>query len=446
MSKLKSSFFVIIAFWISNINAQIKPSVSLDAKTSGGFYQNYFDLGENGFIVILNKSKNYIKASVNVKESSNTAYYFSKDLSKRTIIRYSSLDNTSFLANENYIVMLEKNVDTYNIKLFDYNGKLVSTKHLDLAQAGLSNDKISRTFLSSGTRINYEVYDLMQGVHIFYNDLTSPGQNDIIEADIAFPNSNLFESVSYPSEWKFLSEYKGYYTFYRIGNSKQYNPDNSILHIAMFDNSFGLFRELNSHNILMSEETLQGKEFSIDLNVAQQCFYLCYINKISDKYGFSVQKYKFENSSNTLKRSSRKDFDLINNSAYKFVETDGISTPKVPLLKQNGTDEEVVISKDRLSLVDEAVNQICILDNLDNIKYNDVQTGDFDMLNLDGYCGDNGKMYSRFDKMIMKNALKQICECKRCEVLDIAIDEKGNELLITQNAETNVVNIYRFVK
>jgi hypothetical protein len=46
----------------------------------------------------------------------------------------------------------------------------------------------------------------------------------------------------------------------------------------------------------------------------------------------------------------------------------------------------------------------------------------------------------------MKNALKQICECKRCEVLDIALDDKGNELLITQNAETNIVNIYRFVK
>jgi hypothetical protein len=43
----------------------------------------------------------------------------------------------------------------------------------------------------------------MQGVHIFYNDLTIPSQNDIIEADIAFPSSNLFESISYLSEWKF---------------------------------------------------------------------------------------------------------------------------------------------------------------------------------------------------------------------------------------------------
>jgi hypothetical protein len=99
-----------------------------------------------------------------------------------------------------------------------------------------------------------------------------------------------------------------------------------------------------------------------------------------------------------------------------------------------------------LSLVEEAVNQIYILDESDNVKYNEVQTGDYDMLNLDGFCGDNGKMYSRFDKLMMKNALKQICECKRCEVLDIAVDEKGNELLITQNAETNVVNIYRFIK
>ncbi len=446
MSILKSSFFVSLTLLVLVVNAQVKPSVSLDAKTSGGFYQNYFDLGENGFVVVLNKSKNDIKASVSIKESSNIAYYFSKDLSKRTIIRYTSLDNTSFLANENHIVLLEKNVDVYNVKLFDYNGKLISTKRLDLAQAGLSTDKINRTFLSSGTRINYEVYDLMQGVHIFYNDLTSAGQNDIIEADIAFPNSNLFESVSYPSEWKFLSEYKGYYSFYRIGNNKQYNPDHTILHLAMYDNSFGLFRELNSNNILSFGETLQGKEFSIDLNIAQQAFYLSYINKISDKYGFCVQKYKFDNLSNTLKRTTRKDVDLIDNSVNKFVETDGISTPKVPLLKQIGTDEEVVIAKDRLSLVDDAVNQIYIIDEKDNLKYNEVQTGDFDMLNLDGFCGDNGKMYSRFDKMMMKNALKQICECKHCEVLDIAVDEKGNELLITQNAETNVVNIYRFMK
>lgn len=446
MSILKTSFLVVLTLLVVMAKAQVKPSVSLDAKTSGGFYQNYFDLGENGFIVVLNKSKNDIKASVNLKESSNTAYYFSKDLTKRTIIRFTSLDNTSFLANENFIVLLEKNVDVYNVKLYDYNGKLVSTKRLDLAQAGLSNDKINRTFLSSGTRINYEVYDLMQGVHVFYNDLTAPGPNDIIEADIAFPNSNLFESVSYPSEWKFLSEIKGYYTFYRIGNNKQYNSDNSILHIAMYDNSFGLFRELNSHNILSEGETLQGKEISLDLNIAQQSFYLSYINKISDKFGCSIQKYKFDNLSNSLKRVAKKDIELINNATHKFVETDGLSTPKTPILKQNGKDEELVIAKDRLSLVDEAVNQICILDESDNIKYNEVQTGDFDMLNLDGFCGDNGKMYSRFDKMMMKNALKQICECKRCEVLDIAIDEKGNELLITQNAETNVVNIYRFVK
>jgi hypothetical protein len=446
MSILKTSFIVALTLLVLIVNAQVKPSVSLDSKTSGGFYQNYFDLGENGFIVVLNKSKNDIKASVNTKESSNTAYYFSKDLTKRTIIRFTSLDNTSFLANENFIVLLEKNLDAYNIKLFDYNGKLVSTKRLDLNQAGLSNDKVSRTFLSSGTRINYEVYDLMQGVHIFYNDLTLPGQNDIIEADIAFPNNNVFESISYPSEWKFLSEYKGYYTFYRIGNNKQYNPDHTILNIAMYDNNFGLFRELNSHNILMSEETLQGKEFSLDLNIDQKCFYLSYINKITDKYGLCIQKYNFDSASNILKRTTRKDVDLINNYTFKFVETDGISTPKVPLLKQNGSDEEVVISKDRLSILDEAINQIYILDNSDNVKYNEVQTGDFDMLNLDGFCGDNGKMYSRFDKLMMKNALKQICECKRCEVLDIAVDEKGNELLITQNAETNVVNIYRFIK
>ena len=214
----------------------------------------------------------------------------------------------------------------------------------------------------------------------------------------------------------------------------------------MFDNSFGLFRELSSYNILSSGEILQGKEFSIDLNTAQQSFYVSYINKISDKYGFCVQKYKFDNLSNAIIRTTRKDGDLINNSAYKFVEIDGISAPKVPLLKQNGKDEEVVIAKDRLSLVEEAVNQIYILDESDNVKYNEVQTGDYDMLNLDGFCGDNGKMYSRFDKLMMKNALKQICECKRCEVLDIAVDEKGNELLITQNAETNVVNIYRFIK
>jgi hypothetical protein len=154
----------------------------------------------------------------------------------------------------------------------------------------------------------------------------------------------------------------------------------------------------------------------------------------------------YDNANNTLKRIIRKDVDLINNSTFKFVETDGISSPKVPLLKQNGSDEELVIAKDRLSLVDEAVNQIYILDNSDNVKFNEVQTGDFDMLNLDGFCGDNGKMYSRFDKMMMKNVLKQICEYKRCEVLDIAVDEKGNELLITQNAESNIVNIYRFVK
>ena len=446
MSNLKILFFVTISLINSVIFAQVKPTIILDSKTAGGFYQNYFDLGENGFIVVLNKSKNDIKASVNNKETSNTAYYYSKDLSKRTIIRFSSLDNTSFLANGNYIVLLEKNVDVYYIKLFDYNGKLVSTKHLDLAQAGLSNDKISRSFLSSNNKIFYEVYDLMQGVHLFYNDLTSASQNDIIEADIALPNSNLKKSESFTNEWKFISEFKGYFSFYRISNNKQYNPDNTSLHIAMYDNNFNLFRELSSNNILSNGELLLGKDISIDLNTTQQSFLLSYIYNIGDIYGFCVQKLKFDNFSNSFKSDYKKHVDLKNNATYKFVETDGLSTPKLPIMKQNGNDEEIVIAKDRLSLVDEAINQIYILDSAGNVKYNNVQSGDFDMLNLDGFCGDNGKMYSRFDNMMMKNTLKKTCECKRCEVLDILIDEKGNEVLIIQNAETNIVSIYKFSK
>ena len=53
MSILKTSFIVALTLLALIVNAQVKPSVTLDAKTSGGFYQNYFDLGENGFIVVL---------------------------------------------------------------------------------------------------------------------------------------------------------------------------------------------------------------------------------------------------------------------------------------------------------------------------------------------------------------------------------------------------------
>ncbi len=446
MYKNKIVIIVLLSLLSFLLQAQVKPVISLDAKTSGGYYQNYFDLGNNGFIVVLNKVKNEIRASSNTKESSNTAYYFSKDLSKRAILKYNSLDNTSFLANENFIVMLDKNVDAYNVKIFDYNGKQLSSKRIDLSQAGLTTDKISRTFLSSSNRINYEVYDLMQGIHLYYNDLNNTAETDIIEADIALPSNNPFADNLTVGNWKFLCEYKGYYTLYRVANDKPYNSSESKLHLAMYDINFTLFRELSSANILLPGETLLGNDVALDFNTSNQCFMLSYINKNADKYGFSIQKLKFDNNSNSLIMDWKKNIELIGNNTYRFVEIDGLSTPKIPVLKQIGSSQEIVIAKDRLSLVDEAINQICITDNYGNIKYNQVQMGDFDMLNLDGFCGDNGKMYARFDDMMMKAVLKQTCEQKRCNVLDICKDENSNELLIVHNDEKNTVNIYLFKK
>jgi hypothetical protein len=54
MTTLKTLLFVTLTLLVSFVKAQAKPSVSLDAKTSGVILiENDFDLGENGFIVVL---------------------------------------------------------------------------------------------------------------------------------------------------------------------------------------------------------------------------------------------------------------------------------------------------------------------------------------------------------------------------------------------------------
>jgi hypothetical protein len=80
--------------------------------------------------------------------------------------------------------------------------------------------------------------------------------------------------------------------------------------------------------------------------------------------------------------------------------------------------------------------------------FNAIQMGNFEQLNLDGYCVDNDNLYSRISKLQMAAILKPYCEMQNVDALDIDVDAMGNELAIIRNYDIkkNQVIIYRFTK
>jgi hypothetical protein len=191
-----------------------------------------------------------------------------------------------------------------------------------------------------------------------------------------------------------------------------------------------------------------GKEASISLNPVLQSFVVsCNILK-AGKPAFMVAEYAMSADNNVLRLKWYKEFDLINNQKYQLILQDGISVPAPPVISHRGPKTYLSLYKGRLNVNEERLNQMVIIDAEGKTTMNAVQMGNFEQLNLDGFCVDNDNLYSRIKTMQVAAVLKPFCESQYVNVVDLDIDAYGNELVIILNYEIkkDQIIIYRFPK
>ncbi len=187
-----------------------------------------------------------------------------------------------------------------------------------------------------------------------------------------------------------------------------------------------------------------GKEAALSLNGSLQSFVVACLITRNQKNILLVANYGMDPNSSVMQLFWHKEFELINNAKYKFVENDGMSVPLPPVITNRGTQINVSVFKGRTNVNEEAVNQLVSFDAQGNNTFNNVQMGNLEMLNLDGYCVDNDNMYSRIKTLQMAAILKPYCDLDKCDALDIDVDAQGNELAIIRDGKYNTVTIYQF--
>jgi hypothetical protein len=104
--------------------------------------------------------------------------------------------------------------------------------------------------------------------------------------------------------------------------------------------------------------------------------------------------------------------------------------------------------KGRLNVNEESLNQMVVIDAEGKTTMNAVQMGNYEQLNLDGFCVDNDNLYSRVKTMQVAEVLKPFCESQNVSVVDLDLDAYGNELVIILNYDfkKDQIIIYRFPK
>ncbi len=430
----------------SNVFAQSK--IILDKHSAGGYCNQYFDLDENGFALVFNKDKDADAGAGSSASILNNVYYYSKDLVKRANFKVTSTGNFSLHASKNNIFVVDRLSTKYHVRVLDYAGKEIANKKFDLEQIGLNQDLISKIYFTSMGQMIFEVYDGRQQLHIYQIHLIEQKEDILTEIDIALPSANPLEKMAFTGNWTFLGESMGYFILARKGSNSEYDPSAIAYHIAFYDENFGLFRELLLDNFLLPNTNLIGKEATLSLNTSLQSFVVSGLINRDDKPGFMVANYGMELNSNVMRLFWYKELNILQNEKYHLIENDGISVPNPPVIIQNGQQIQVSIVKGRTNLQEEAINQLCLFDANGNLAMNAIQMGNFEGLNLDGFCVDNDELYSRIKKLQIATILKPYCDKSTCEVLDIDIDPSGNELAIVRDGNINVnqVAIYRFTK
>ncbi|MDZ4666458.1 MAG: hypothetical protein SGJ00_01115 [bacterium] len=437
-----------IGFLVVSSNLFGQSKIILDKQSGGGYCNKYFDLGDHGFALVFNKNKDLEEGYGASATLQNNVFYYSKDLVKRANFKISTNGQFSLYASKNYLFVVDRLSTKYWVRVLNFNGQELASKKFDIGAIGLNYDLVSKIHFTALGKMIFEVYDGLEDLHIYQISLLETQESGLKEIDIPFPSSNPLENLKYQGKWKLTAENMGYYILARKGANSEYDPNAIAYQIAFYDEEFGLFRELLLDNILTENAQMIGKDASFSLNPTLQSFIVtCNIIK-NGKVGFMVANYGMNANSNVMKLFWQKEFELINNVKYRIVELDGISVPAPPVIMNKGDQVIVCLNKGRSNVQEESINQMVVFDGQGNNTFNAIQMGNYEQLNLDGFCVDNDNLYSRIKKLQIATVLKPYCELQNIEVLDIDLDAMGNELAIVRNYDIskNQIIIYRFTK
>ena len=441
---MKRFLFVSILFlWASLASAQTK--LVINAKQAGGFYNTYFDLGDHGFVLGFNQDK---EANDGNKALQHQLQYYSKDLTKRANFKLNTTGILKITANKNYLFTEDVAGENYQFKVFDFSGKELNKKRIDLSLFGLTQSMIERVHFTDKAQVLFETYDGLGDLHLFSASLLSSKDNDLTEIDWQRSSTQPLQSMNYRSEWKFLGSHMGYYMMARKGANAMYNPNAIAYHITFYDQDFQLFREYLLDNFLLPGSSLVGKDVNLSLNTLNQNFVLSCLVKKGETLAVMTAAFGLGKQNNVMERQWLKELPIKDNAKYGLVDLQSNTAPLPPKVFHKGKKVIVTVSSNEFNPNEEAINQLLVFDAQGNALYNEVQSGNFESLNLDNYCVDNNNMYSRLAKLQMTSVLKPICEQQNSDVIDMDIDAEGNELLIVLSIDTkkNIVTIYRFPK
>jgi hypothetical protein len=441
MNRLKILITLLCVAFIAN--AQTK--LVINTKAAGGFCNTYFDLGEQGFALGFNESKNRNDGG---KELIHNIQYYSKDLSKRANFKITTLGVLKIISNKNYLLAQDISDDKQIYRVFDFNGKELFKKKIDLNIFGLTQNQIERLHFTNKGELIFETYDGMGELHLFTSNLLNNKENDLQEIDWKRPSAQPLKSMNYIGEWSFLGQYMGYYILARKGANAQFNPSAIAYHIAFYDEDFQLFRELLLDNFLLQGSSLLGKDVSISLNPLTQHFIVSCLIKRAETPAFMAAAFAMGSNNHTLNRQWQKEFQLKDNAKHGLVDMNAVVAPVPPKVFHRGKQITISVANTAFNPNEETVNQLLVIDENGNVLFNEIQNGTFESLNYDNYCVDNNNMYSRLNKLQMTSILKPTCELQNSDVIDIDVDSAGNELLLvmTMDSKKNVLTIYRFAK
>jgi hypothetical protein len=438
---LKYLLSVVLTCWMLNSTAQTK--TILDSKQIGLFCHDYFDLKEHGFILKYNKYQDDNRGTGKGAGIQETFFYYSKDLLKNATFKMSCSGEISILANDNYLLLIDRVEETYHMKLFDYTGKEIKSFIVSIADIGLSQDLINRSSLTPFNRLLLEVYDSREELHLFEYDLFNTEKKNFYEIDHLLPSANPFDKMK-TGPWTYLTASKEFHFIYRRGSNAEYEPSSLAYHLLFYNENFLFNKELLIDNILFTGETLFGKEASVVFNPKTQTIVIgANIIKDSKPYVL-VCNYGFQNQSNIMTLFWRKLVPVINNNKFKLIDFDGYSSPLPPEVHCQGNRLDISLAKIRTSVNEEGLNQFICLNEQGEILFNQIQMGTYEQLNLDGYCVDNDNLYKRIKGLQMNATLKKYCEQTGAEALDINYTDRGEELLVIKENKIKQVLMYYF--
>jgi hypothetical protein len=303
---------------------------------------------------------------------------------------------------------------------------------------------VEKISLAPNNHMLLEVFDPRGELHLFDYDLLSKEDLGLIELDFPIPSSNPFLNMKSTGNWNFMAAYSGYYMFYKRGSNAEFEPSSLAYHLTFYDEEYNLFKELLIDNILQPGETLYGKEASVSINTSLQTFIVSAIIKKDNQPMILVSSYGMNPNSSVMNLFWRHTIPLINNKKYHFTEEDGITMPLPPIIRNNGNRIEISVIKTRVSVEEEAINQFLNFDAQGKNTFNQVQMGNYEQLNLDGFCVDNANLYSRIKQLQMNQLLKTYCEKTGSETMDIFYGDKGEEMVIIKDNALKQVIIYSF--